>query len=168
MSSGKIFWFTGLSGSGKTTLARAFEKSLEGRLVRVLDGDEVRKGLCSDLGFSMQDRDENLRRVAEVANLFAESGFIVITSFISPLQKQREMARKLNQRHAFFEIFLDCPLAVCEKRDPKGLYAKARQNLVGEMTGISSPFEKPLSPDLRLPTDQLSLADCIEKLATLI
>ena len=166
---GMIVWLTGFSGAGKSTLAQEVAVHLESKqLVRVLDGDDLRKGISADLGFSMKDRDENLRRTAEISRLFAESGFTVITAFISPLQKQRDLARKISKDYPFFEVFVDCPLEVCEKRDVKGLYKQARSGKISEMTGVVSPFEVPINPDLHLKTDKLTVEQCVEKILKLI
>jgi bifunctional enzyme CysN/CysC len=163
---GGVLWFTGFSGAGKTTLARALEGRLRnaGRAVFVLDGDVLRQGLCRDLGFSAEDRTENIRRAAEVAKLMADAGFLVITAFISPLARQREMARKIIGEFRFHEIFLDTPLAVCEARDTKGLYARARKGELPEFTGISSPFESPEKPSLRLPTGDCAIDEALKKI----
>jgi len=160
--SGGVVWLTGLSGSGKSTIAAALELSLLalGRPVWVLDGDKVREGLCSDLGFSPEHRKENIRRVAEVAKLFADAGLICIVAFISPYRADRERARSLLPAGRFVEVFLSTPLEVCERRDPKGLYAKARAGLVKEFTGITAPYEPPLNAELELRTDKLSLQEC--------
>jgi len=159
-------WFTGLSGSGKSTLAYALEKRLtnEGHACFVLDGDNIRQGLNKDLGFSPRDRAENIRRVAEVARLFNEAGMIVITSFISPYVKDRENARQIIGEERFIEVFLDVPLAVCEARDPKGLYAKARRGEILEFTGVSSPYEAPQNPELRLSTANESVETTVDKI----
>lgn len=147
---GAVVWITGLSGAGKTTLALAAERALFARGCRVfvLDGDKVRNGLCADLGFSLLDRSENIRRIGEVARLFHEAGQIVLVSAISPLQADRDRARALVPAPDFLEVYCRCPLAVCEERDPKGLYRKARAGLLPEFTGISSPYEAPESPDV--------------------
>ena len=147
---GKVIWLTGLSGSGKSTLADALEKELHARDKRtyVLDGDNVRQGLNKDLGFTDADRVENLRRVAEVSRLMLDAGLIVIAAFISPFRAERRMARDLIGPQHFIEVFVDTPLEVCEQRDPKGLYKKARSGLLPHMTGISSPYERPENPDL--------------------
>lgn len=152
---GTILWITGLSGSGKSTLAAELEQRLFARnaLVYVLDGDLIRTGLNSDLGFSAEDREENIRRIGEVARLFADAGFVVIVAFISPFRQDRDRVRSSVRPEQFIEIHLDCPLEVCEKRDPKGLYKKARRNEIKEFTGITSPYEKPLSPEIRLNTN---------------
>jgi adenylyl-sulfate kinase len=157
-------WLTGLSGSGKTTLATALESELKrrGRPVCVLDGDHLRRGLCSDLGFSPEDRSENIRRVGEVARLLADAGLICITAFISPYQRDRDRARAAAPPGRFLEIYLSAPLEVCERRDPKGLYARARAGTLKEFTGISAPYEPPVRAELELRTDQLSVAQCVE------
>ena len=159
---GCVTWFTGLSGSGKSTVARAAEELLTqaGRLVYVLDGDNVRHGLCSDLGFSDADRTENIRRIGHVAALLADAGAIVLTAFISPFRQDRAQVRKVVGENEFLEVFVDAPIDVCESRDPKGLYKKARAGQIPEFTGITSPYEQPEQPALRLPTGQLSLAEC--------
>ena len=152
---GTVVWLTGLSGSGKSTLAHALEERLHrmGRTVYVLDGDNVRHGLCSDLGFGAADRHENIRRIGHVAALFADAGVLVVTAFLSPFRADREAARGTVGAD-FFEVFVDAPLAVCEQRDPKGLYRQARQGRIAEFTGISSPYEPPERPDLHLRTDR--------------
>jgi adenylylsulfate kinase len=158
---GCVLWFTGLSGSGKSTVARAVEKVLHGRgqLVHVLDGDNVRHGLCKDLGFSDADRTENIRRISEVAALFADAGLITLTAFISPFRADRAAARAVVGDDSFIEVFLDVPLEVCEQRDPKGLYKKVRAGEIPEFTGVSSPYEAPESPELTVPTAELALDD---------
>ncbi|MDI6827256.1 MAG: sulfate adenylyltransferase subunit CysN [Armatimonadota bacterium] len=163
-------WLTGLSGSGKSTLAYALEKRLieEGRACFVLDGDNIRQGLNRDLGFSPEDRAENIRRVAEVAKLFNDAGLIVITSFISPFRKDRANAQEIIGDDRFIEVYVDAPLGVCEARDPKGLYAKARAGEIPDFTGISSPYEPPESPDLHLRTDQLSIDEAVRAIVTLL
>jgi adenylyl-sulfate kinase len=150
---GKVLWFTGLSGSGKSTLANATEHTLHqlGYKTMVLDGDNIRMGLCKDLGFSDADRQENIRRIAEVAKLFAQSGTIVLTAFISPFRADRDAAREIIGDD-FIEIFVDTPLNICEQRDPKGLYKKARAGQIKGFTGIDSPYEAPLKPELRIDT----------------
>lgn len=149
---GACLWFTGLSGSGKSTVANALSHELQkaGRHHVVLDGDNVRHGLCQDLGFSDEDRVENIRRISEVAKLFAENGTIVLTAFISPFQNDREQARQKFTAGDFLEVFVDCPIEVCEKRDPKGLYAKARRGEIKNFTGIDSPYEAPQNPEIHL------------------
>lgn len=147
---GAVVWITGLSGAGKTTLAMAAERALytRGCQVFVLDGDKVRNGLCADLGFSLPERSENIRRIGEVARLFYEAGQIVLVSAISPLRADRARARALVPGPDFLEVYCRCPLAVCEERDPKGLYRKARAGLLPDFTGISSPYEAPEAPDV--------------------
>lgn len=159
---GCVAWFTGLSGSGKSTVARAVEERLTaaGRLVYVLDGDNVRHGLCSDLSFSDADRTENIRRIGHVAALLADAGAIVLTAFISPFRKDRAQVRAVVGDQDFLEIFIDAPIDVCESRDPKGLYKKARNGEIPDFTGITSPYEPPEQPALQLPTGQLSLTEC--------
>ncbi len=161
---GATVWFTGLSGSGKSTIAYALEKRLtaERHVCAVLDGDNVRHGLNRDLGFSPEDRRENIRRVAEVAKLMSEAGLIVITSFISPYREDRAAARAAVGEERFFEVFVDAPLAVCEGRDPKGLYRKARSGEIPEFTGVGAPYEAPEAPDVRLFSDAQHIADCVE------
>ncbi|MBK7842994.1 MAG: adenylyl-sulfate kinase [Bdellovibrionales bacterium] len=163
---GRVLWFTGLSGSGKTTIAKALEKRLLQCGVRsiVLDGDRIREGLCRDLGFSLEDRSENLRRVAEVARLMAEVGLVVISAFISPLADQRRVAKDIIGDDLYSEIFIDCPLEICESRDPKGLYAKARNGQLEEFTGISSVFEKPGCPDVKLSTNHSTIETAVDEL----
>ncbi len=151
---GGVLWFTGLSGSGKSTVARALENALiaRGRMAYVLDGDEIRNGLNRDLGFTQGDREENIRRIAEVARLFSECGVICITSFISPLRRHREQAKIIIGADRFAEIFIDADLSVCESRDPKGLYKKARAGEISQFTGIDSAYEPPDHPALRIDT----------------
>ena len=161
---GVVLWFTGLSGSGKSTLANAVEQKLNqlDRLTYLLDGDNVRGGLCADLGFSNLDRQENIRRVAHVAKLFWDANLITLVSFISPFRAERRLARDLIGAD-FIEVFVDTPLELCEQRDPKGLYKKARQGLIPEFTGISSPYEAPEHPEIRLKTGEENLDVCVEK-----
>jgi adenylylsulfate kinase len=156
-------WFTGLSGSGKSTLARALEASLieRGVLAYVLDGDNVRHGLCADLGFSAEDRVENIRRVGEVAKLMNDSGVLVLTAFISPYRADRARARSLLPEGEFIEVYVDCPLEICERRDPKGLYRKARSGALADFTGVSAPYEPPSAPELRVTTGTRPLAECV-------
>ncbi|VAW87306.1 Adenylylsulfate kinase [hydrothermal vent metagenome] len=165
-----VLWFTGLSGAGKSTLALAVEEQLYQRGCRtfVLDGDNVRHGLCGDLGFSIEDRTENIRRVGEVAKLFTEGGLIVLTAFISPLRSDRESARNVMPHGDFLEIYCDATLAVCEGRDVKGLYKKARSGEIPEFTGISSPYEAPVNPELSVPTGELSLEESAQKVIELL
>ncbi len=155
---GAVLWLTGLSGSGKSTVATILEEKLFDRGCRtcILDGDNIRHGLNGDLGFSPEDREENIRRIGEVAHLFADAGLIAITSFISPYRKDRDRARSLVAEGDFIEVFVKAPLAVCEERDPKGLYQKAREGIIKEFTGISAPYEEPLNPELVLETDKRS------------
>jgi len=160
-----VLWFTGLSGSGKSTLANAVSKSLFDLQIRsyVLDGDNIRLGLNKDLGFSKEDRTENIRRIGEVAKLFVESGQVILTAFISPLKEHREQVRQLLERREFIEIFVKCPLEECEKRDPKGLYLKARMGEISGFTGIDSPYEEPVKPELVIETNNYSLEQCVEQ-----
>jgi len=160
-----VLWFTGLSGSGKSTLAQAIEKQLfkSGKNVIVLDGDNIRHGLCSDLGFNENDRHENMRRIGEVAKLFVESGTIVLAAFISPYRKDREFIRSRLPHGDFYEVFCQCDLEVCEERDPKGLYARARKGEIENFTGISAPYEEPIKPDIVINTSKLSIEDEVVK-----
>lgn len=163
---GCVIWLTGLSSSGKSTIATELECKLFnlGHSVYVLDGDNIRHGLCSDLGFSPKDRTENIRRVGEVAKLFADTGVICITAFISPYRADRNLVRKIMPPGRFIEVFVNTPLAVCEQRDPKGLYAKARKNEIKEFTGISAPYEVPPNPEIELRTDQLSVQESVVRI----
>jgi sulfate adenylyltransferase len=163
---GIVLWMTGLSGCGKSTIATELQKKLFEMScnVFILDGDNVRHGLNSNLGFSPEDREENIRRIGEVAHLFAEAGTITITSFISPYKKDRDRARNLNEPGDFIEVYVKAPLSVCEKRDPKGLYKKARQGIIPEFTGISAPYEEPANPEILIETDQLSLEESVDKI----
>lgn len=163
---GFVVWSTGLSGSGKSTIMRELEKQLfkQGRNVFVLDGDNVRQGICSDLGFSEADRVENNRRVAEAAKLFADAGFIVLAAFLSPFEENRRRARQIIGADRFVEVFVDCPLEICEQRDPKQLYSMARQGEVSQFTGFTSPYEPPTNPDVHLRTDGKSVSDCVATL----
>lgn len=156
---GVVLWYTGLSGSGKSTLALAVEEKLfqQGHLGMVLDGDNIRHGLNKNLGFSPKDREENIRRIGEVAKLFADAGLITMTAFISPYRKDRDNARGLLPAGEFIEIYVKVPLDVAEERDPKGLYKKARNGEIPEFTGISAPYEEPLKPELLIDTSQLDL-----------
>ncbi len=160
-----ILWFTGLPGSGKTTLSLALERVLfqRGYQTYVLDGDNVRHGLSADLGFAPEDRTENIRRVGEVAKLFAKAGFVVITAFISPYRSDRERVRAIGGR-LFHEVFIDSPVEVCERRDPKGHYAKARRGEIPLFTGVSAPYESPLAPELRVDTARLSVEESVGQL----
>ncbi|XDZ65813.1 adenylyl-sulfate kinase [Alphaproteobacteria bacterium LSUCC0684] len=163
---GRVYWFTGLSGSGKSTLANAFEIALHARGIHtyILDGDNIRHGLNKDLGFTDADRVENIRRIGEVARLMVDAGIVVLTAFISPFRAEREMARDLFAAGDFIEVFVDTPLAICEKRDVKGLYKKARAGDIPNFTGISSPYEPPLEPECRLNTDERSVEELVEEL----
>jgi len=165
---GVTIWFTGLSASGKSTLAVAMEEALyeHGCHAYVLDGDNVRHGLNNNLGFSPEDRTENIRRIAEVAKLFRDAGVISLTAFISPYRSDRDSARKLaeDEHDAFIEVFVDCPVDVCEQRDPKGMYKKARAGLIKEFTGISAPYEPPEKPEIHLSTDQLTVSECVQSI----
>ena len=167
---GLVVWFTGLSGAGKTTLSTALERKLfsADRLVYLLDGDILRTGLCRDLGFSAADRHENVRRAGEVARGLADAGFITLAAFISPFRKERDDIRAALPPGKFIEVFVNAPLETCELRDPKGLYKKARANQLPEFTGISSPYEPPLAPDLALRTDRDSIEDCLMKLGVIV
>ncbi len=157
-----VVWFTGLSGSGKSTLANRVEQQLfaEGRHTYLLDGDNVRTGLNADLTFSAADRTENIRRIGEVARLMVDAGLVVLTAFISPFQADRDRIRQRLAPGAFVEVFVDCPLEVCEQRDVKGLYAKARRGEIPDFTGISSPFEAPVAPELVVRTHAHALEVC--------
>lgn len=163
---GCVVWLTGLSGSGKSTIATEVERELFnlGKHVYVLDGDNIRHGLCSDLAFSPHDRKENIRRVGEVAKLFADAGVICITAFISPYRSDRELVREMVHDGQFIEVFVNAPIDVCEQRDPKGLYVKARANEIKEFTGISAPYEAPEKPEIELQTDQLSVAESVNRI----
>jgi len=158
---GVVLWFTGLSGSGKSTIANevAYKLHEKGNFSYVLDGDNVRHGLNKDLGFSPEDRDENIRRISEVANLFADSGVIACTAFISPYRKLRNFCRQLVGPGRFFEIYCKASLETCEKRDPKGLYKKAREGIIKEFTGISAPYEEPENPEILVDTDKYNIEE---------
>jgi bifunctional enzyme CysN/CysC len=166
---GGILWFTGLSGSGKSTLAVELERMLfaRGYQVFLLDGDNVRQGLNADLGFSPQDRSENIRRVGEVAALFAEAGMIVVSAFISPYRADRDRVRAAHPAH-FHEVHINAPLEVCEARDTKGLYRKARAGKISEFTGVSAPYEAPQAPELVIPTAEWPLARCVAELVAYV
>jgi len=165
-----ILWFTGLSGAGKSTLAHALEERLYqlGKRTYVLDGDNIRKGLCGDLGFSDEDRTENIRRIGEVAKLMIDAGLIVMTAFISPFRRDRQVARDLVEGNDFIEVFCDAPLNVCEKRDVKGLYKKARAGEIPEFTGISSSYEEPESAEIALDTGSMDIDACVDELLRLL
>ena len=165
-----VLWFTGLSGSGKSTMAHALEEYLQQQCLRtvVLDGDNVRQGLCSDLSFSEIDRRENIRRIGEVAKLFIEAGVIVLAPLISPYRIDREKVRALFDKDDFIEIYCDSSVEECEKRDVKGLYKKARTGEISNFTGISSPYEVPAQPEIALPTSTLSIDDCLKQIISVM
>lgn len=165
-----MIWFTGLSGSGKSTIAIALERELQkrGLLCRILDGDNIRSGINNNLGFSEEDRIENIRRIAEIGKLFVDTGIITIAAFISPNNDLREMAANIIGKDNFLEIFISTPLEECERRDVKGLYAKARQGEIKNFTGISAPFEAPENPALSLDTSVLSVEESVNRLLELI
>ncbi|MBQ4278459.1 MAG: adenylyl-sulfate kinase [Rikenellaceae bacterium] len=167
---GAMIWFTGLSGSGKSTVAIALERELQrrGLVCRILDGDNIRTGINAGLGFSAEDRVENIRRIAEVGRLFVDTGIITIAAFVSPTNELRELASRIIGPNDFIEIYVDTPLEVCEQRDVKGLYAKARRGEVKEFTGISAPFEAPENPALRLDTSRLPVGESVGRLLELI
>lgn len=160
---GCVLWFTGLSGSGKSTLANAVAKALFDQKFHTysLDGDNVRKGLNNNLGFSPQDRTENIRRIAEVAHLMVDAGLIVTASFVSPYEKDRENVRKIVGNTTFVEIFVNTPIAVCEQRDVKGLYAKARAGEIKDFTGVNAPYEAPKNPDVEIDTSKISIEEAV-------
>jgi adenylylsulfate kinase len=162
---GLLIWLTGLSGAGKSTLAHGLEERLfeAGKQVFVLDGDRIRLGLSSDLGFSAADRRENIRRVAEVAGLFVDAGMVVICAFVSPSHPERDLLRETYGQD-FVEVFVNCPLEECERRDPKGLYKQSRKGTVGQFTGVSAPYEPPRAPELVLDTSLLSPQECVSAL----
>lgn len=167
---GVMLWFTGLSGSGKSTVAVALERELHrrGRLCRILDGDNIRSGINANLGFSEADRKENIRRIAEVSKLFVDTGIITIAAFISPTEDMRQMAAEIIGHNDFKEIYISTPLEECERRDVKGLYAKARLGEIKNFTGISSPFEAPVNPDLSIDTSAVSLEESVRMLLALL
>jgi adenylyl-sulfate kinase len=160
---GCVLWFTGLSGSGKSTVAGALEKALmqKGHLAYRLDGDNIRHGLNADLGFSPAERTENIRRIGEVAALFVDAGVIVLTAFISPYRADRARVKQTAAQDRFLEIYVRAPLAVCEQRDPKGLYRRARAGQIAQFTGIDAPYEEPVAADVILDTDRLSVNRCV-------
>lgn len=162
-----LIWLTGLSGSGKSTIASALELRLNKEFhvhTYLLDGDNIRTGLNADLGFSDSDREENIRRIGEVAKLIVDAGLIVITAFISPIRRDRDRVRKLLPSEQFWEVYVECPLDICEQRDPKGLYAKARSGEITNFTGVTSPYESPYEPEFVLSTHLASIHDCVEQL----
>lgn len=165
---GATLWFTGLPSSGKSTLAVEVEHRLHGMgyLAYLLDGDNVRHGLNSNLGFSPEERTENIRRIGEVSKLFSDVGILVLTAFISPYRADRDRARSIHPDGTFVEIHVDCPVDVCEQRDPKGLYKKARAGQVPEFTGVSAPYEAPLDPELVIRTGVSPLAECVQVIVT--
>jgi len=161
-----VVWFTGLPCSGKSTLAEVLEKKLFKNKVKtyILDGDNVRKGLNKNLGFSPEDREENIRRLGEVSKLFVDAGVVAITAFISPYRKDRDLARTLVGKDEFIEVFVKCPVEVCEQRDVKGMYKKAKEGLIKEFTGISAPYEEPINPEIVVETDKMSIEECVDKI----
>lgn len=167
---GGVVWLTGLSGSGKSTIACALEHRLyeKGYRTFILDGDNVRHGLSNDLGFSVNDRAENIRRIGEVSRLFVEAGVLTITAFISPLRSERDAVRKLFKHNDFFEIYCQCPLETCEERDVKGLYKKARDGHIPQFTGINSPYEIPLNPELVIDTMKNDIEYSIDKIEAML
>ena len=166
----KVLWLTGLSGSGKSTIALELERKLfnKGFFPQVLDGDNIRTGINGNLGFSIEDRQENIRRIGNVAKLFLDTGIIVLTAFISPFQVDRESVRNLVLPGDFLEIYCNSPLEICEQRDVKGIYKKAREGIIKDFTGISSPYEAPLNPELIVNTGEDSLEDCVTQVMGLL
>ena len=167
---GAVIWFTGLPSSGKSTIAHAVEEALHRTLCRtfVLDGDNIRHGLCGDLGFSANEREENIRRIGEVAKLFVEAGVLVLTAFISPYRRDRERVRSLFPARDFLEIYCRCPVAVCEARDPKHHYQRARAGEIQDFTGVSAPYEEPRDAELILDTAALPIADSVQRVHALL
>ncbi len=167
---GQVIWLTGLSGAGKSTIAMALERRLfdDGRQVYVLDGDIVRTGLCQDLGFSSEDRSENIRRIGEVARIMANSGLCVIVAFISPFRVDRDRVRDAMPEDCFIEVYVNASLEVCQKRDTKGLYARAIRGEIADFTGISSPYEPPVSPEVELNTARLSETEAVDRLVSFL
>ena len=167
---GQVIWLTGLSGAGKSTIAMALERRLfdDGRHVYVLDGDIVRTGLCQDLGFSPEDRTENIRRIGEVARIMADSGLYVIVAFISPFRVDRDRVRDAMPEGCFIEVYVNASLEVCQKRDTKGLYARAIRGEIADFTGISSPYEPPVSPEVELNTDRLSETEAVDRILSFL
>jgi len=162
----KVLWLTGLSGSGKSTIAEALERKLHnsGYFAQVLDGDNIRSGINSNLGFSLEDRQENIRRIAEIAKLYLNSGIITLNSFISPTKEIRNFAKQIIGAEHFIEVYINAPIEVCEQRDVKGLYKKARKGIIKGFTGIDSPYEPPTNPAIEIKTDQLSLEESVEQI----
>ncbi|HEA68966.1 MAG TPA: adenylyl-sulfate kinase [Desulfobacterales bacterium] len=167
---GAVIWFTGLSASGKSTIAHHLEKRLYelGCSTYVFDGDNVRQGLCSDIGFDKKDRAENIRRIGEMSKLFVDAGIIAITAFISPYRKDRGKIKSLFSKEQFFEVFVACPIEVCAKRDPKGNYKKAFQGIIKNYTGVSAPYETPLSPDLVIFSDKTGAIEAADRVVGLL
>ena len=167
---GRILWLTGFSGAGKSTIAAGLERRITalGRRAVVLEGDALRRGLCSDLTFSPEDRKENIRRVGEVSKLFAATGVFCISAFISPYRADRQLVRSIVPRGQFIEIFVNAPIETCERRDPKGLYAKARRGEIKDFTGVNSPYEPPENPEIEIRTDKLSVAESVAKILDFI
>ena len=163
---GRLLWLTGLSGSGKSTIAVALDRRLTdlGHACYLLDGDNIRHGLCDDLGFEPADRRENVRRVGEVGRLFVDAGVIAIAAFISPYRSDRDRIREKMKRGDFVEVHVSTPISVCEKRDPKGLYAKARSGEIDEFTGVSAPYEAPLAPEITVDASQLTVDEAVERI----
>lgn len=166
----KVIWMTGLSGSGKSTIAENLERELYNRnfFTETLDGDNIRSGINSNLGFSEADRTENIRRIAEISKLFLNSGIITINCFVSPTNEIRSLAKKIIGENDFIEIFVNCPIEICEQRDVKGLYAKARRDEIPDFTGITSPFEAPANPSLEIKTNELSIEESVKKILDFI
>ena len=167
---GAVIWFTGLSASGKSTVAHHLEKRLYdmGCSTYVFDGDNVRHGLCGDLGFSAEDRTENIRRIAEMANLYVDAGIIAITAFISPYRRDRERVQDLVGDDRYFEIYVECPVEVCAARDPKGIYKKAKEGIIKEFTGVSAPYEPPQNPTLIIRSHEEDAAEAAQRVLGLI
>lgn len=161
-----IIWFTGLPSSGKSTLANEVEKILiqQQKRTYILDGDNVRVGLCKDLGFSAEDREENIRRIGEVSKLFVDAGVIVLSAFVSPYRADRDKIREIVENGEFIEVFVDCPVEECEKRDVKGLYKKAREGIIKGFTGIDDPYEEPLSPEITIKTNMLGIGESADQI----
>lgn len=161
-----VIWITGLSGSGKTTIAKELELELHnlGYLTKLLDGDNVRTGINNNLGFTLVDRQENIRRISEVSKLFINSGVILINCFISPTKEIRDQAKEIIGEKDFFEIYVNTPLNICEERDEKGLYVKARAGLIKNFTGVDSPYEEPLNPDIEIKTEEIAKEDAVKKI----